>query len=45
MTAPMEGDMNTLIKIMDEIIDMTLDCLFMACILFVAVVSAVLLGA
>jgi len=37
--------MNTLIKIMDEIIDMTLEILFMVCILFMAVVSAVLLGA
>ena len=37
--------MNTIIKIMNELIDMTLECLFMACILFMAVVGAVLLGA
>jgi len=37
--------MNTLLKIMDEIIDMTLECLFMACITFGGVLFAVLLGA
>ena len=37
--------MNTLIKIMDEIIDMTLECLFMACITFWGILLAVILGA
>jgi len=37
--------MNTLLKIMDEIIDMTLEILFMACITFGGVLLAVILGA
>jgi len=37
--------MNTLIEIMDEIIDMTLEILFMICITFGGVLLAVILGA
>ena len=37
--------MNTLIKIMDTAIEMTLEILFMACITFGGVLLAVILGA
>ena len=37
--------MNTLLKIMDTAIDMTLEILFMVCITFGGVLLAVMLGA
>jgi len=37
--------MNTLIKIMDTAIEMTLECLFMVCITFGGILLAVILGA
>ena len=37
--------MTTLLKIMDTLIEMTLECLFMVCITFFGVLLAVMLGA
>jgi len=37
--------MGTVLKVMDTLIEMTLECLFMACITFGGVLLAVLLGA